>query len=137
MIKDGVNNRLGGSVTLTPGETIIQFVLPSGGRQGAFRSNDRGLTWNLISPDDHGGNVYAFCRWGDDLGDEIPDKAEALRLLEWWQQVMEIPCVAIGGITPANGTPLVAAGADFLAVSGAVWKGDEAEAVRAFTAILA
>lgn len=60
-----------------------------------------------------------------------------LDLLEWWQQVMEIPCVAIGGITPANGAPLVAAGADFLAVSGAVWKGDEAEAVRAFTAILA
>jgi squalene synthase HpnC len=29
-------------------------------------------------------NVYAFCRWADDLGDEIGDKAESLRLLEWW-----------------------------------------------------
>lgn len=29
-------------------------------------------------------NVYAFCRWADDLGDEIPDTNEALRLLEWW-----------------------------------------------------
>lgn len=53
-------------------------------------------------------------------------------LLVWWQALMEIPCVAIGGITPANCGPLVQAGADFLAVSGAVWNGDEAEAVRAF-----
>jgi squalene synthase HpnC len=29
-------------------------------------------------------NVYSFCRWADDLGDEIEGKAEALRLLEWW-----------------------------------------------------
>jgi len=53
-------------------------------------------------------------------------------LLEWWSQLMEIPCVAIGGITPENCAPLVEAGADFLAVSSAVWDGDEAEAVRAF-----
>ena len=59
-----------------------------------------------------------------------------LELLEWWQQMMEIPCVAIGGITPGNCEPLVAAGADFLAVSGAVWNGDEAEAVRAFATLL-
>lgn len=53
-------------------------------------------------------------------------------LLEWWQALMEIPCVAIGGITPENCGPLVKAGADFLAVSHAVWGGDEAEAVKAF-----
>src|SRR6202171_3149968 len=29
-------------------------------------------------------NVYAFCRWSDDLGDEIGDTQESLRLLEWW-----------------------------------------------------
>lgn len=29
-------------------------------------------------------NVYAFCRWADDLGDEIADRAESLRLLAWW-----------------------------------------------------
>ena len=57
-------------------------------------------------------------------------------LLEWWQAIMEIPCVAIGGITPENCAPLVAAGADFLAVSGAVWNGDEAAAVRAFAAAM-
>src|SRR5688572_4487742 len=53
-------------------------------------------------------------------------------LLEWWSGLMEIPCVAIGGITPDNCAPLVEAGADFLAVSSAVWSGEEAEAVRAF-----
>ncbi len=53
-------------------------------------------------------------------------------LLEWWQALMEIPCVAIGGITPENCGPLVAAGADFLAVSGAVWNGDEVAAIEAF-----
>lgn len=54
-------------------------------------------------------------------------------LLTWWQSLMEIPCVAIGGITPENCAPLIEAGADFLAVSSAVWSVDEAEAVRAFT----
>ncbi len=29
-------------------------------------------------------NVYSFCRWADDLGDEIGDRAESLRLLDWW-----------------------------------------------------
>lgn len=57
-------------------------------------------------------------------------------ILSWWTTVFEIPCVAIGGITPDNAAPLVAAGADFLAVSGAVWNGDEAEAVRRFQAVL-
>ncbi len=53
-------------------------------------------------------------------------------LLEWWTKLFEIPCVAIGGITPENCGPLVSAGADFLAVSGAVWNGDEAKAVKTF-----
>ncbi|MEL7189527.1 MAG: thiamine phosphate synthase [Pseudomonadota bacterium] len=53
-------------------------------------------------------------------------------LLDWWAKLFEIPVVAIGGITPSNCAPLIEAGADFLAVSGSVWSGDEAEAVRAF-----
>lgn len=57
-------------------------------------------------------------------------------LLSWWSQLFEIPCVAIGGITPANCGALVAAGADFLAVSGAIWNGDEAEAVKAFSSAI-
>jgi thiamine-phosphate pyrophosphorylase len=59
---------------------------------------------------------------------EVPD----LDVLEWWSQIFEIPCVAIGGITPNNCAPLILAGADFLAVSGAVWDGDEVAAVETF-----
>lgn len=64
------------------------------------------------------------------------DKGDAERpepeLLQWWSQIFEIPCVAIGGITPDNCQPLIAAGADFLAVSHAVWGGDEVAAIEAF-----
>jgi thiamine-phosphate pyrophosphorylase len=42
-------------------------------------------------------------------------------ILGWWSTLFEIPCVAIGGITPENGRVLVEAGADFLAVCNAVW----------------
>ena len=60
-------------------------------------------------------------------------------ILSWWTTLFEIPCVAIGGITPANGRVLVEAGADFLAVSSAVWASRDgpAAAVRAFQTILA
>ncbi len=34
-------------------------------------------------------NVYSFCRWADDLGDEIGDPAESLRLLAWWRRELE------------------------------------------------
>jgi squalene synthase HpnC len=30
-------------------------------------------------------NVYSFCRWSDDLGDEMGDPEESLRLLAWWR----------------------------------------------------
>lgn len=58
-------------------------------------------------------------------------------LLSWWTQLFEIPSVAIGGITPQNCAPLVEAGADFLAVSGAVWNGDEVQAVKDFAKAIA
>lgn len=60
-------------------------------------------------------------------------------ILTWWQGLFELPCVAIGGITPDNAAALVAAGADFLAVSGGVWTRIEgpAAAVRAFADLFA
>ena len=57
-------------------------------------------------------------------------------VLTWWQALFEIPCVAIGGITPATARGLAGAGADFLAVSSAVWAGDEAANIAAFLAAL-
>ena len=52
----------------------------------------------------------------------------ALDILEWWQEFMVLPCVAIGGITPVNCTPLVKAGADFIAAITAVWEHPESPA---------
>ena len=43
-------------------------------------------------------------------------------ILSWWTVLSQLPCVAIGGITPGNAGPLVAAGADFIAVVNAVWQ---------------
>ena len=68
---------------------------------------------------------------------KVTEHRAELDLLIWWQGIFELPCVAIGGITPGNCAPLVSAGADFLAVSGAVWNGDEAQAVRDFAAAIA
>lgn len=62
-----------------------------------------------------------------------------LERLSWWSSVMEIPSVAIGGITAENCAPLVQAGADFLAVVGAVWNHPEGPAagVAAMNAAIA
>jgi len=59
-------------------------------------------------------------------------------ILQWWSGLFEIPCVAIGGITAQNAPPLIDAGADFLAVSGAIWNDRDgvASAVQKFAAIL-
>ena len=58
-------------------------------------------------------------------------------ILSWWSAVFEVPCVAIGGITPANAKPLVDAGADFIAVCQAVWgTADTQAAVAAFQPVL-
>ena len=56
-----------------------------------------------------------------------------------WQETMETPCVAIGGITVENTALVAAAGADFVAVSAGVWKHPDgpAAAVRAFNGVLA
>jgi len=62
-----------------------------------------------------------------------PDPA----ILSWWASLFEIPCVAIGGITPDNAVPLVTAGADFIAVCNAVWGSDDtATTVKRFDEVL-
>ncbi|OGN45178.1 MAG: thiamine-phosphate diphosphorylase [Caulobacterales bacterium RIFCSPHIGHO2_01_FULL_70_19] len=62
-----------------------------------------------------------------------------MEILGIWQETVETPCVAIGGVTPANAADLARAGADFVAASSAVWNAPEgpAAAVRAFNAALA
>ncbi|HMO69116.1 MAG TPA: thiamine phosphate synthase [Novosphingobium sp.] len=83
-----------------------------------------------------GADYVAFGAFFPTTTKQVAHRAE-LDVLEWWQGLMAIPCVAIGGITPENCGDLVRAGADFLAVSGAVWNGDEAAALRAFAEAMA
>lgn len=84
---------------------------------------------------DAGADYVAFGSFYPTTTKVVKHQAEPV-VLSWWSALFELPCVAIGGITPDNAAPLVAAGADFLAVSGAIWSGDEAAAVRAFAQVL-
>ncbi len=66
------------------------------------------------------------------------ESAPEMELLSWWSEIMELPVVAVGGITPQNCAPLVQAGANFLAACGAVWSADDpGGVVRAFDAAIA
>jgi thiamine-phosphate pyrophosphorylase len=52
---------------------------------------------------------------------KTPKTRAELEILSWWQEAMESPVVAIGGITPDNADAVIKAGADFIAVSSGVW----------------
>jgi len=80
-----------------------------------------------------GADYVAFGAFFDTPTKDPLARAE-LELLQWWSQTVEVPCVAIGGITTSNCAPLIAVGADFLAVSSGVWKHPKGPgaAVKAF-----
>ena len=67
-----------------------------------------------------GADYVAFGAFFPTKTKDAPARCEP-QTLQWWSELMELPCVAIGGIDAGNCAPLVAAGADFLAVVGAVW----------------
>jgi thiamine-phosphate pyrophosphorylase len=67
-----------------------------------------------------GADYVAFGAFFPTITKDAPTRAEP-DILSIWQETMEVPCVAIGGITADNAEGLAAAGADFLAVSGGVW----------------
>ena len=85
-----------------------------------------------------GADYIAFGAYYPTTTKEVEHSAEP-GLLGWWSTVSEIPCVAIGGITIDNCAPLIAAGADFIAVSSGVWAhpGGAAAAVAAFAKTIA
>jgi thiamine-phosphate pyrophosphorylase len=84
-----------------------------------------------------GADYVAFGAFYPTTTKTVEHQAEP-EILEWWQGMFELPCVAIGGITVENARALVDAGADFLAVSGGVWAHPDgpAAAVLAFSALL-
>ena len=85
-----------------------------------------------------GADYVAFGAFFPTTTKEVRHRPEPT-ILGWWSRLFEIPCVAIGGITPANGRVLVEAGADFLAVSSYVWSHTEGPgaAVAEFQGLLA
>lgn len=68
-----------------------------------------------------GADYVAFGAFFPTHTKEATARAE-IALIEDWTLATTVPCVAIGGIAAGNCGPLVAAGADFIAVSSAVWE---------------
>ncbi|RIJ17970.1 thiamine phosphate synthase [Henriciella mobilis] len=101
---------------------------------GATAKNSRHVA---MEAGEQGADYVAFGAFfpSQTKADTVPAEPE---LLSWWQAVMEIPCVAIGGITPDTAKEISLAGADFVAVSAAVWSHADgpAAAVAAFNAAL-
>ncbi|MEM5515791.1 thiamine phosphate synthase [Henriciella sp. AS95] len=101
---------------------------------GATAKNSRHVA---MEAGEQGADYVAFGAFfpTETKADTVPAEPE---LLEWWQAVMEVPCVAIGGITAERAKAISLVGADFVAVSSAVWShpGGPKAAVAAFNAAL-
>jgi thiamine-phosphate pyrophosphorylase len=91
----------------------------------------------MVAAED-GADYVAFGAFYDTVT-KAPESRATPDILEWWSEIFEVPCVAIGGITDKNCGPLVRAGADFLAVSSGVWShpGGPAAGVAAINAAIA
>ena len=84
-----------------------------------------------------GADYVAFGAFFDTATKDAPTRAEP-EILTIWQETMQIPCVAIGGITVETAAQMAAAGADFVAVSAGVWGHEQGPkaAVAAFNGVL-
>ncbi len=66
-------------------------------------------------------DYVAFGGFGGGPASKAPAEAADPELVSWWQAMMTIPCVAVGGVDLGNARELARAGADFVAVAGGVW----------------
>ncbi|MGC9270379.1 thiamine phosphate synthase [Acidiphilium sp.] len=110
------------------GVHLGQDDLPKGGVKAA-RALVRGLSLGVtchasrhlaMEAAEDGADYVAFGAFFPTGTKDAPVRAE-VDIVTWWSGVMEVPCVAIGGIDATNCGALVSAGADFIAVVGAVW----------------
>ena len=87
---------------LRPGELALMEKLPANGctpkeaqEYTRWLATHHYENFNVVSwllPKElhqHFYNLYAYCRWADDLGDEVPAKERALELLEWWEMELD------------------------------------------------
>ena len=110
-------------------------ILGSDAMIGVTCHNSRHLAMDAAEA---GADYVAFGAFFPTSTKPVEHMAE-LETLSIWQETMETPCVAIGGITADNAGGVAKAGADFIAVSGAVWNHPEGPAagVRALLAAIA
>jgi thiamine-phosphate pyrophosphorylase len=97
---------------------------------GVTCHDDRDLAWDAA---EGGADYVAFGAFYPTNTKETVHRP-ALDILTVWQETVETPCVAIGGVTVDTAEELARAGADFVAVSHGVWgyDGGAAEAVKLF-----
>ncbi len=101
---------------------------------GVFCQNSREVAFDA---GESGADYVAFGAFLPPATSEVTGLPEP-DILAWWAEMMEVPCVASGGITAENCAPLVQAGADFLAVGSAVWNHPQgaAQGVRSMNAAI-
>ncbi|HFB55469.1 MAG TPA: thiamine phosphate synthase [Hellea balneolensis] len=99
----------------------VKELLPGDAIIGVTCHNSKDLAFEASMA---GADYVAFGAFFDS-----PTKPEAtqgrpladVEMLTWWNETMEIPCVAIGGMTPENAGEIIQAGADFIALSSGIW----------------
>jgi thiamine-phosphate pyrophosphorylase len=101
------------------------------GREAQIGVTCHGSRHLAMDAGEQGADYVAFGAFFSSTTKDAGHQAD-IELIEFWSGLFEIPSVAIGGITPENCQPILDAGADFIAVSGAIWNGDEVAAVQAF-----
>lgn len=84
---------------------------------GVTCHNSKGLGFEAANA---GADYVAFGAFFETSTKPIKHRATT-EILEWWQEAVEIPSVAIGGITVDNAAQIIKAGADFIAISSGVW----------------
>lgn len=85
-----------------------------------------------------GADYVSFGPVFDTATKDLPADPAALATLEWWSEMMEVPCVAVGGITPDNVAQVLETRCEFVCAVSAVWNhdGGPGAAVRAFHAAM-
>jgi thiamine-phosphate pyrophosphorylase len=132
-VQTGCDGAHVGAEDLAPG--AARKVLGPGLQLGVSCYGSRDLA---LRAGEEGADYVAFGSFFDSGTKETGQRAD-IEVLSWWAELMELPVVAIGGIDAQNCASLVRAGANFLAVIGAVWRHPEGSAagVRAMNAAIA
>ena len=87
-----------------------------------------------LNAQNQGATYVAFGRFFPSTSKPLAAPAQ-IETLRQAKLLLTIPLVAIGGILPENGAPLLAAGADFLAVIGGLFESQPEQSARAYQAL--